>query len=378
VFLGVDPDSADAYTWTLKHIVADQDGLTRRQILRGAIGGAAGIALGAPVRRLAGASAQRTNEAARLGRDTASESASTVRLSDDLFVVRLPGEANVIAHTGADGVLLVDGVSAAASDALMGVVAGLPRGGAVHTIFNTHWHPEQTGSNERLGKGGKTIIAHENTRLWLTTDVTWPWDGRRFDRLPRVAQPNKTFYTTGTLESPKEGRRGLPVDPKEGRRGLPVDPKEGRRGLPVDIVRYGHIPDAAHTDGDLYVYFPQQNVLGVGDVLAGDGWPAVDWATGGWIGGIVGGLQRLQTVANEQTRIVPARGPVLGYADLEAQAGMYATIYGRLTELLNKGRGPSEAVAAAPAKEFEAQMGNPDEFVRRAFESLWAYLSPDA
>ena len=29
-------------------------------------------------------------------------------------------------------------------------------------------------------------------------------------------------------------------------------------------------------------------------------------------------------------------------------------------------------------KEFDAKMGNPDEFVRRAFESLWGYLSPDA
>ena len=57
---------------------------------------------------------------------------------------------------------------------------------------------------------------------------------------------------------------------------------------------------------------------------------------------------------------------------------MYSTIYDRLTQLLNKGRGPTEAVEARPTKEFDAQMGNPDEFVRRAFESLWAYLSPDA
>ena len=64
-------------------------------------------------------------------------------------------------------------------------------------------------------------------------------------------------------------------------------------------VRYGYIPDAAHTDGDLYVYFPQQNVLAVGDVVSGQGWPVVDWTTGGWIGGIVGGLQRLQTLAND-------------------------------------------------------------------------------
>ena len=143
--------------------------------------GAAGIALSAPVRRLVAAA------------QTASPGAGVLRLSDDLFVVTLAGESNVVAQVGADGVLLVDGVSAGASDALMRAVSGLPGGGAVHTIFNTHWHPEQTGSNDGLGKAGRTIIAHEHTRLWLTTDVTWPWNGRRFTRLPKTAQPNKTF-----------------------------------------------------------------------------------------------------------------------------------------------------------------------------------------
>jgi hypothetical protein len=49
-----------------------------------------------------------------------------------------------------------------------------------------------------------------------------------------------------------------------------------------------------------------------------------------------------------------------------------------LAELLYSGRGLEEAVAARPVEEFEARMGPSDEFVRRAFESLWAYLSPDA
>ena len=311
----------------------NQGGHTRRQVLKAAVCGGAGLVLGAPVRRLYGASAQ------------LSQDAGTLRLNDDLFVVRIPGEANVVAQTGAGGVLLVDGGSARAAEALMRAVSTLPGSGPVHTIFNTHWHPEQTGSNEPLGKAGRAIIAHENTRLWLTTDITWPWSGQRFTRLPKIAQPNKTFYGTGQLDSG---------------------------------VRYGYIPDAAHTDGDLYVHFPQQNVLAVGDAVSGQGWPVVDWATGGWIGGIVGGLQRLQTLANEDTRIVPGRGPVLGLKDLKTQYEMYATVYDRLTQLLNKGRGPGEAVAAQPTKEFDAQMGNSEEFVRRSFESLWAYLSPDA
>lgn len=312
--------------------MSQQVGHTRRQLLKVAVGGAAGLMVGAP---------------ALLGRVSAQTPTDpgTLRLSDDLFVIRRPGEANVVASTGAGGVVLVDGGSAAGAEALLKIVSGLPGGGPVQTLFNTHWHPEQTGSNAALGAAGRTIVAHENTRLWLATDVTWPWDGKRFTRLAKAAQPNKTFYTAGTLDSG---------------------------------VRYGYIPDAAHTDGDLYVYFPQQNVLAVGDAVSGQGWPAVDWPTGGWIGGIVGALQRLQTIANAETRIVPARGPVLTLADLKTQTEMYGTVYERLTQLLNKGRGPGEAVAAKPTKEFDAQMGDPDEFVRRSFESLWAYLSPDA
>lgn len=303
---------------------------TRREMLKAALGGA-GIVLSGPFLRLAEAQVP--------------EASGTLKLSDDLYVVRVPGEANVVAQTDVKGVLLVDGGSTTGSDAILKAVSALPGAGPVHTLFNTHWHPEQTGSNERLAKAGATIIAQENTRLWLTQNVTWPWNGRRFAKFPKIAQPNKTFYDSGKLDSG---------------------------------VRYGYISDAAHTDGDLYVYFPKQNVMAVGDAVYGQGWPVVDWWTGGWIGGIVGGMQRLQTLANAETKIVPARGPVLSLADLKSQYEMYGTIYDRLTQLLNRGRGPAEAVAAQPTKEFDAQMGNSDEFVRRSFESLWAYLSPDA
>jgi glyoxylase-like metal-dependent hydrolase (beta-lactamase superfamily II) len=304
---------------------------TRRQLLKTAVAGTAGV-LGVPALRLAVAQQPETSD--------------NIKLADNLHIIRVPGEAAVVAHTGRDGVLLVDGGSAAGSNAVLKGVAALPDGGGkIHTLFNTHWHPEQTGSNEKLGLAGATIIAKENTRLWLQQNITWPWNGQKFKKLVKTAQPNKTFYDKGALDSG---------------------------------IRYGYISDAAHTDGDLYVYFPEQNVLAVGDAAYGQGWPVVDWWTGGWIGGIVGGLQRIQSVANKDTKIVPAHGPVLSYADVTEQVAMYGTIYDRLNQMMNKGRGPSEGVEAKPAKEYEAKMGNPDEFIRRSFESLWAYLSPDA
>ena len=198
----------------------DHCGQTRRQILKAAIGSAAGMMLGAPVRR---AFAQ-----------TASQSPNIQRLSDDLFVVTIPGEANVVAQIvrrlrrcGACRRRVGRRVRRADEG-----VAGLSGRRSVHGRSSIRiGTPSRPARTNRLGKAGAAIIAHENTRLWLTTDVTWPWNGRRFTRLPKIAQPNKTFYTTGQLESG---------------------------------VRYGYIPDAAHTDGDLYVHFPKQNVLAVG------------------------------------------------------------------------------------------------------------------
>src|ERR1700731_3289536 len=251
---------------------------------------------------------------------------TTAQLGDNLYLLGGAG-GNVIARTGAEGVVMVDGGLAQNAAALAKAVAALPNSGPVRTLFNKHWHPEQTGSNETLGTAGAAIIAQENTRLWLQQNITWPWNGQKFTKLAKVAQPNKTFYDKGALDSG---------------------------------IRYGYISDAAHTDGDLYVYFPQQNVLAVGDAAYGQGWPVVDWWTGGWIGGIVGGLQRIQTVGNKETKFVPAQGPVLSFADIATQLEMYGTINDRLSQMLNKGHSPSEAVAAKPAKEYEAKMGNPD------------------
>ena len=257
------------------------------------------------------------------------------------------GSTNVMAVIDSTGIALVDGAPAGRAADLAGLVA-MPQAGKVHTLFNTHWHPEQTGSNESLGQAGATIVAQENTKQWLTTDVTWPWNHETVEPLPKVALPNKTFYEETEL-------------------------KVGGR-----TVQCGHLRDCPHTDGDMYVYFREDNVLAVGDAVNGAGWPEIDWWTGGWIGGLVGGLDMLFYVANDETRVVPARGPVLTRADLRKQYDMYSVIWERLVKALYSGGGPKEALAAKPTQEFDAIMGPSDAFVERAFQSLWAYLSPDA
>jgi cyclase len=309
--------------------------LSRRRLLDMAARGAAGASLGLLGLRSLVALGQEPRKSVDLGNG---------------FHVLTAGPTNVLAVAAGDGVALVDGGSAARSGELLERSVVLAAGGKIHTLFNTHWHPEQTGANEALGKAGATIVAHENTKLWLTQDVTWPWNNETVQPLPEVARPNKTFFDQQELMLGRER------------------------------VQCGHLRDCPHTDGDMYVFFRDANVLAAGDAVYGPGagWPAIDWWTGGWIGGVVGGIDMLFSVANADTRIVPARGGVMSRADLQTQYNMYSAIWERLVKTLYKGGGPKEALAANPTQEFNDIMGPSDEFVERAFESLWAYLSPDA
>lgn len=304
----------------------------RRDFIKTAISGMAGMSVSQllPARAFA-------QESARI---------TTISLGNNLFNLTGAG-TNVLAMTGPDGIVMVDGGLIEHAASLLQAVSRLPGGGSVHTLFNTCWFPEQTGSNQILGQAGATIIAHENTRLWMTTDITRPWEQHTFQPFPVAARPNKTFYDKDAITVNNER------------------------------IEYGYLPQA-HTDGDIYIFFPKSNILAVGGVISAGGWPVIDWWTGGWIGGLVTGIETLLKVSNAQTRIMPANGPVLTRSDLQAQQEMYRTISTRLHTLIRKGYSPDEAIAAEPTKEFNNRMGNPEMFVRLAFQSLWGQLTPDA
>ena len=74
-------------------------------------------------------------------------------------------------------------------------------------------------------------------------------------------------------------------------------------------IEYGHLP-FGHTDGDIYVFFPESNVMIVSDILPVGRYPVMDYSTGGWIGGMEEATSVLLKMVDAKTRIVPGSGPV--------------------------------------------------------------------
>ena len=84
---------------------------------------------------------------------------------------------------------------------------------------------------------------------------------------------------------------------------------DGKLSFGNEEVRYGYLP-RAHTDGDIYIHFPAQNVLVAGDLVSVGSYPILDVATGGWLGGMVDANKALIELCDDKTRIIPGTGPV--------------------------------------------------------------------
>src|SRR5205085_1473881 len=163
---------------------------------------------------------------------------------------------NVVVLEGGDGLLMVNGGRRERSADLLASIAQQCHRTRVQLLFNTDWHSDHTGSNETLAASGTRIVAHENTKEYLTQDLFVDWENRTYPKLPARALPTETFYTSAKLAFDREP------------------------------VEYGHLGQA-HTDGDLYVFFRASNVLVVGDVLGVGRYPVPDYTTGGWLGGLI-------------------------------------------------------------------------------------------
>jgi cyclase len=253
---------------------------------------------------------------------------------------------NVIAMPGPDGALMIDGGLAANADALLPAVRNATRTSRIHTLINTHWHPEQTGANEAVGRGGGIIFAHEKTKVYLSNAVSSvTFKGRR-PALPQPARPARTVRGDGSMEV---------------------------AGQPID---YGYMP-AAHTDSDLFVHFPKLNLLAVGGVVSAEEWPLLDYRSGAWLGGRVRALERLADLVNPDTRVVPANGRVMTVREVVRHRDMYQKLFTTMIGYLNMGLGPEDAVERNPLKEYQSEFGDPSAFTYGALKSMMIAYVPD-
>src|SRR5688572_25403951 len=321
--------------------------LSRRGFLYAGAGGVgAALIMASPGR------AQQSGQQGAVPQSGALQGAARISTTDLKGAFLLQGAGcNVIALSGpkdgeGSGALMIDGGSAANADALLGAVRNATGNSRIHTLINTHWHPEQTGANEAVGRAGGVIFAHEKTKLYLSSAVySELFKGRR-PALPEAARPTRTTRGDGSME------------------------------FAGQQIAYGYMP-AAHSDSDIYLHLPKLNLIAAGGVVSAEGWPLLDHRNGAWYGGRVRAVERLAEIVTPDTRVIPTDGRMMTGAEIVRHRDMYQKLFVTMIDYMNKGYGPEDAVERNPLKEYQGEFGDPSAFLYGAMRSMMIAYVPD-
>jgi glyoxylase-like metal-dependent hydrolase (beta-lactamase superfamily II) len=223
--------------------------------------------------------------------------------------------SNMGLMVGAEHVLLIDNGMAPITDSLVAKVKELS-GRSVDFVVNTHAHGDHVGSNAQLAESGATIFAHDNLREALLQNIDYAGGP---GGLPLV-----TFTDEVTFHA------------------------NGHRAVVFHVA-------AAHTSGDAVIHFPAQNVIDASDLFFNSLFPFIDIDSGGSVAGFIAGQQRLLSMADDNTVIIPGHGALAGKQELQAALDMLIDAEARVKKLVDAGRTLEEILEENPLADYHEQ-----------------------
>ena len=284
-----------------------------------------------------------------------------LRVQNSVYAIFGAG-GNITVQVGEDGPLLVDSGLAGTSDKVIAAVKTVSSK-PIRDIVNTHIHPDHIGGNKVLsttggfasggttggGRRDATIVSHENVLLRMSGALgkekpldTGLWPGTTF------VNERKEIYLNG------------------------------------EAVELLYQP-AAHTDGDVIVFFRRSDVVSTGDIFVMDGFPMIDRARGGTINGLIASLNTILDLVipaptqERGTMIVPGHGRLADEHDLLEYRDMVTIIRDRIQDMISKGMTLDQVRAARPTFEYEPRWGAQTGFWTTAMfvEAVYNSLKED-
>lgn len=249
-------------------------------------------------------------------RDFSDVQITSEKLTDNVYALFGAG-GNIGLAIGEDAVYLIDDQFGPLTNKIVSHVKTITQK-PIKFVLNTHMHGDHTGGNENLANAGALIIAHENVRKRMSTSE---------DPQHKEAWPVVTFNDKMTLHL-----------------------KNGKS------VHAMHV-NPAHTDGDTYYYFPEDNVIHMGDNFFSGRFPYIDLGSGGDIDGLISNTTMALNLIDDDTKIIPGHGAISSKSDLKDYTEILITLRERIKKARTSGKSLEEAQKLGLTKEWDASHG---------------------
>jgi cyclase len=179
----------------------------------------------------------------------------------------------------------------------------------------------------------------------------------RIDGAPIIAHEAVLHRMSGLLNEPR--REAFGVWPHLTFYGV-----LNSRNFNDEVVEMRHVPNA-HTDGDLYVWFRQSDVIAAGNLYSTVTYPVIDLARGGTVQGYLNALNDMLDIAvpkfNNQggTMIIPGHGRISNESDLAEYRDMTTIIRDRVQAMVAAGMTLDQVRAAGATLDYDGLYGTP-------------------
>ena len=238
--------------------------------------------------------------------DTSTSQVSTTNLTETALgnnVYWLAGlGGNTLFIVGPESILISDNKMATAAESLLAAIrkrSDKP----IQYIINTHHHSDHTGNNQALANQGGLVIAHDHVHKHLL---------QAQQKTPDISFNDQSTLYFGDLE-----------------------------------IELHHLPNA-HTDGDILVYLPELNILHTGDILFNGLYPFIDLENGGTVDGYIAAMEKVVSLSNEQTIIIPGHGPQATLEDLQTNLRMLKDARSAVAILVDEGHSEKKVLQLDP------------------------------
>ncbi|MHC5023752.1 MAG: MBL fold metallo-hydrolase [Planctomycetota bacterium] len=267
---------------------------------------------------------------AALARLVRQDEGLTVRdLRDGAWAIEGQGGNSLLLATG-DGPVLVDTKVATAGDALHAAVRRqLERSPAL--VINTHHHADHVGGNFVFSKQSR-IVAHVNVRARLANTLD--------TRIRGGLGARGTKLTVDDFNADREVSDELILD---------------RGGVELRLYHYGF----GHTDNDVVVFLPEQNILHMGDLVFHELHPFIDVAARATTVGWQKSLAKAQELCDEETILIPGHGAITDRTGLTKMSAYFDELREIVRQAIANGRTREEVIALKP-----------EPFKTRGFEQM--------
>jgi cyclase len=266
------------------------------------------------------------------------------KVAGNIYMLEGAG-GNIAASVGDDGIVIIDDQYAPLAEKIRAALVQLKiTDKPVRFVINTHYHFDHVGGNAFFSRTS-TVIAHDNVRKRLMEGGPAGNGGSvsfDIDPVEKAALPILTFAHDVTLHLNGEDIQAL------------------------------HFP-SGHTDGDAIVFFPESNVVHMGDDFVRYGFPFIDVVAGGSVQGMIEACEKAAARLPADVKVIPGHGGLGTLDDVRAFIKMLKETSAAVQKAIRAGKTVDqmkEEKILAPWAKWSGEFINEDAFIETLHASL--------